>query len=144
MKIGTYYEITDTSRSHFEGSTVKSDWYEVMGRFGVSENGLKKYDIEESVGTFAEGITRIEKPLSCLFTGEFQTKIDSPDPNVSFLGKALVLEISEALSAVDNTFLDALIKNDLPPNGYAWLVVGLREFFREIADHENAVVCLWE
>lgn len=144
MKIGTYFEISNESRPHFESSQSKLDWYEVMGRFGVGENELRKYDIEESVGTFAEGLSQLPSPLSDLFMGEFQTETDSPDPNVSFLSRALVMGISEALNGVEDTFLDNLVINDLPPNGYVWLTIGLREFFHEVADSKNAIVCLWE
>jgi len=72
VKLCVFYEIPDASRSQFEKTENKADWYEIMGT----------------------------RPMNLLFTGELQTTIPAGDPNVAFLGSKLVGEISDTLKAV--------------------------------------------
>ena len=145
MKLCVFYEIPDASRSQFEKTENKADWYEIMGNYSLGENGLKQYTVDAQVSDFAEGLSKQSRPMNLLFTGELQTTIPADEPNVGFLGSKLVGEISDTLKAVEDDYFEGVVNQELlAPNGYNWLTVGLREFFAEVAAEENAVVCLWE
>jgi hypothetical protein len=144
MGWGRLYEVPSSASERIRDCRSKSDWYREMGAIGVGANELAECDLEDSVNFLGSALEVQPYPLSKLFIGEMNAAPDeSDDPNVSFSGCRLARDIATELNAVKEDFFD-LIATDRPPNGYAWLMRDLRQFFDGVSLRGNAVICLWE
>lgn len=144
MGWGKLYEVPSSASERFRDCRSKSDWYQAMGAIGVGDNELAECDLEDAVNFLGSVLELQPYPLGKLFIGELNAAPDeSDDPNVSVSGSGLVQEIATALNSVAEDFFDVMA-TDRPPNGYAWLMRDLRQFFDRVSSRGNAVVCLWE
>ncbi len=141
MSCGTFYLVADDARHVLLDRVTKGDWYEAIGTLLNAQT--PSIEAEDSISAWAISLAAAPSPLDRLFVGELSARRDEfDDPDVAFLGSALLAAVSAAL----NECGEAFIRDRLAQHGaehHTWLYQPLRQFLQVAVRSNHAMIILW-
>ncbi|WP_237064480.1 hypothetical protein [Microbulbifer zhoushanensis] len=140
--MGNLFEVNDTYSSQLERLKEPSDWYDVIGDFGLGE--AEVLELEDSWPLWQEALKNEVSAIKYLFTGSYHPSQNAGgDPAVGYIDSATVSAISDIFQSTERGEFEAILaKTGFSPEHDIWLYSELKSFFYGVKSRNSAILIL--